>query len=154
MDEFNKQTIRDIDVHGKTILVHAELDAPLDQKTHSVTSNFRINASLPTIEYLKKEDCKIILISKLGRPAGKVDPGLSLRPVAETLSKLLGQEVGFVSDCVGPEVKKAAQLMKGGDVLVLENLRFHPEEKANDKNFAKKIATDTGAEVFVADCFA
>jgi phosphoglycerate kinase len=151
---FHKKTIEDIDVHGKTVLLHAELDAPLNDAGTVVTSDFRIKSALKTIRYLQERDCKVVLISKLGRPDGKVDPKQSLKPVAQTLGGLLGQDVLFVEDCIGDDVKKAAAAMQPRDVIMLENLRFHPEEEANDEGFARAIAEAVGAEVFVQDCFA
>lgn len=151
---FTKKTVKDVDIDGKTILMHGELDAPLNSEGTEVTSDFRIKASVPTIKYLQKHGCKIVLISKLGRPDGKVDPKQSLKPVADRLSDLLDDEVVFVNDCVGEEVKNATSQMQPGQVVVLENLRFHPEEEEDDATFAQRMADDTGAEVFVQDCFA
>src|SRR3954468_8615310 len=124
---FAKKTVRDIDVRGKTVILHGEFDAPLNQSGSEVTSDFRVRATIPTIKYLQEQDCKIILISKLGRPDGKVDPKQSLKPVAKCLSKLLDQAVPFVPDCIGDAVKQAAAGLKPGGLVMLENLRFHPE---------------------------
>lgn len=151
---FNKKTIKDIDLSGKCIILHGEFDAPLDQSGAKVTSDFRVASAIPTIQYLQKHDCKIILISKLGRPDGRVDPKQSLKPVAKCLADLMHQDVGFVADCVGEAVKKAAAELQPKGLLMLENLRFHPEEEADDEDFAKQIVADTGAELFVQDCFA
>ncbi len=151
---FSKKTIRDIDLHTKTVLLHAELDAPLSEDGRTVTSDFRLKSSLPTIQALLAEDCKIIIISKLGRPGGVPNLKMSLFPVAARLEKLLKQEVTFVTDCVGEKVQKAAARLKPGHIILLENLRFHPEEEENDDQFARTLAQDTGAEVFVQDCFA
>lgn len=151
---FHKQTVRDIDLEGKTVLLHAELDAPLDSSGQKVTSDFRIKGSSPTIKYLQEQNCKIILISKLGRPNGKVNAKMSLAPVAKRLSTILDQKVGFVNDCVGPAVIAAAQELLPKHIILLENLRFHFEEEANDETFARAIVKDTGAEIFVQDCFA
>lgn len=151
---FWKKTVRDYDVAGKRVIVHAELDAPLSKDGHTVTSDYRIKSSLPTIQYLQDQGCKIILISKLGRPDGVVAPSMSLEPVAKTLSELLGQHVSFVHDCVGEEVSKAADAMQARDVIMLENLRFHPEEEANDETFAHAIVDSASGEIFVNDCFA
>jgi 3-phosphoglycerate kinase len=151
---FAKKTIRNIELDGKTVLLHAELDAPLNADGSKVTSDFRILSSLPTIQALLDKNCKVILISKLGRPGGKPNLKMSLFPVAVRLEKLLKQEVTFVPDCVGEPVRKAVARMNPGQVLLLENLRFHAEEEQNDEQFAKALATDTGAEVFVQDCFA
>jgi len=151
---FTKKTIHDIDLKGKKVILHGEFDAPLTEDGKHVTSDFRIASALPSIKYLQEQDCKIVLISKLGRPEGKVDPRQSLAPVAQKLAELLDHEVPFVSDCVGPEVREACQKLQAGQVVMLENLRFHPEEETNDKAFAQQIVDDTGAEVFVYDCFA
>lgn len=151
---FTKKTIRDIDVKGKTVLVHGEFDAPLTASGSKVTSDYRIASAIPTIKYLQQQGCKIVLISKLGRPDGRVDPAQSLRPVAASLSKLLGQNVSFVDDCVGEAVKQACANLRPRGLVMLENLRFHPEEEKNDRTFAKQITTDTQADVFVQDCFA
>lgn len=151
---FSKKTIRDVNVQGKTVILHGEFDAPLNQSGSRVTSDYRIASAISTIKYLQERDCKIILISKLGRPDGKVDPRQSLRPVAACLSELLGKDVLFVPDCVGQAVKDAASSLRPRGIIMLENLRFHPEEEQNDLNFAKQIVEDTSAELFVQDCFA
>jgi phosphoglycerate kinase len=150
---FSKKTIRDIDLQGKTVLLHAELDAPLNQDGTAVTSDYRVQSSLPTIKALIEQQCKIVVISKLGRPEGKPNPAMSLRAVGKKLSELLSKDVAFVGDCIGDSVKAASAKLQPGDVLLLENLRFHPEEEANDEGFAKAMAEATGAEVFVQDCF-
>src|SRR6478672_753049 len=141
---FTKKTVRDIDVRGKRVILSGELDAPLTEDGKSVTSDFRVASFIPTIKYLQEQGCKIILAGKNGRPEGKVVPALSLRPVADCLSELLGQEVRFVAECVGHEVQEAAAALQPGELLMLENLRFHPEEEANDDEFAKAIVADTG----------
>jgi len=151
---FTKKTIRDIDLHDKTVIVHGELDAPLNAAGTAVTSDFRVKCSVPTIQYLQDQNCKIILISKLGRPDGTVDPAQSLKPVADCLAAILKQDIRFVSDCVGDEVKQAVQNLEPRGLVMLENLRFHPEEEKNSEEFARQIVADTGAEVFVQDCFA
>lgn len=151
---FSKKTVRDFDLDGKTVLLHAELDAPLSEDGEEVTSDFRIKSSLPTIQLLLDKKCRVILISKLGRPGGKPNPKMSLWPVAKRLQKLINQPVSFAPDCIGEKVKTAASKLKPGEVLLLENLRFHPEEEQNDHNFAHQIVKDTGAQIFVQDCFA
>ncbi len=151
---FAKKTVEDIDLKGKTVLLHAELDAPLADGGRAVASDFRIRCSLPTIQYLQKQGCKVVIISKLGRPDGRPDPKQSLKPVARRLGALLEQDVRFVEDCIGQPVQEAASAMQAGDVIVLENLRFHPEEEANDEAFARDIVQASRAEVFVQDCFA
>ena len=151
---FAKKTIQDVDVQNKIVLVHGEFDAPLSDDGLKVTSDFRIASCVPTIQYLQERGCRVVLISKLGRPEGIINARMSLRPVAECLAKLMDQEVGFVTDCIGDEVKEACGRLQPGQLLMLENLRFHAEEEQNDINFARRIATDTGAEVFIDDCFA
>lgn len=151
---FTKKTVRDIDVRGKRIILHGEFDAPLTEDGSAVTSDYRVASAIPTIKYLQEQECKVILISKLGRPEGKVNPQMSLKPVAACLSGLIGQDVQFISDCVGEDVKKAADALQPGGLIMLENLRFHPEEGENSEDFARRIVSDTGGEVFVQDCFA
>ncbi|MCU0652297.1 MAG: phosphoglycerate kinase [Candidatus Omnitrophica bacterium] len=146
----NKLTIKDLDLKDKTILMRADFNVPQDAEL-KITDDTRIKATLPTIKYiLEKGAKKLILISHLGRPDGKVVAKYSLKPVAERLSNLLGQPVKFLNDCVGDSVKKdiAASAER---IILLENLRFHAEEEANDVNFAKQLATL--AEIFVNDAF-
>ena len=147
---FWKKTIRDINLRGKRVLVRADYNVPLDEKGH-ITDDYRIKKSLPTIQYLLGQGCSVIVCSHLGRPEGKQDDRYSLQPVAARLEKLLGSRVHFTFDCVGPIVREAAHSLPGGEVLLLENLRFHPEEEANDAEFAKELAGL--AEVFVQDGF-
>ena len=142
-----KKTARDIDVAGKRVLVRADLNVPLDDG--QVGDDTRIRESLPTIEYLIGKGAKVIVCSHLGRPKG-VDPALSLAPVAGRMSNLLGREVLFAEDCVGPVATAAVEAMNG-HVLLLENLRFHPEEEKNDPAFAAQLASL--ADVFVNDAF-
>ncbi len=151
---FTKKTVHDIDVRGKRVILHGEFDAPLSEDGKKVTSDYRVASAIPTIKYLQEQDCKIVLISKLGRPEGKVDPKMSLKPVADCLAELLHEDVQFVSDCVGEEVKKAADALQPKQLLMLENLRFHKEEEENSEDFARQIVADSGGEVFVQDCFA
>jgi phosphoglycerate kinase len=146
---FTKQTIRDIDLTGKTVLLRADYNVPVSDG--KITDDYRIRQSLPTIEYLLKHNVKLIICSHLGRPKGKVVPEMSLFPVAKHLKTLLKRDVEFVPDCVGERVQKAAAGLKPGQVLLLENVRFHPEEEANDQNFAKQLAGL--ADVFVQDAF-
>jgi 3-phosphoglycerate kinase len=151
---FSKKTVRDIDVRGKKVILHGELDAPLTEDGKKVTSDFRLASNIGTIKYLQEQDCRIVLIGKQGRPDGKVDPKQSLKAAAECLTELLGQEVKFVPECIGDEVKKAADALGSGELLMLENLRFHPEEEENSEDFARKIVEATGAEVMIQDDFA
>ena len=145
----NKKTIRDIDVQGKRVLVRVDFNVPL--KDGAVADDTRIRAALPTLEYLLEHGAALILCSHLGRPKGKVVPELKMDPVAERLSDLLGVPVTKLDDCVGPEVEAKAAAMQPGDVILLENTRFHPEEKANDPGFARQLAGL--AEVYVDDAF-
>jgi phosphoglycerate kinase len=151
---FTKQTIRNINIKGKTVLLRAELDAPLSADGKKVTSDFRLLNNLPTIKALLKAECKIVVIGKLGRPGGVPNPSMSLKPVAERLEKLLGHPVGFVHDCIGFEVAKVTGALKPGQIVVLENIRFYPGEDNNDEQFAKSLAEDSNAQVFIQDCFA
>lgn len=142
-----KKTVRDVEVAGKRVLVRADLNVPLENG--QITDDTRIKESLPTIEYLLGKGAKVIVCSHLGRPKG-VDPALSLAPVAGRMSNLLGQEVLFAEDCVGPVANDAVEAM-GNHVLLLENLRFHAEEEKNDRAFAEQLASL--ADVFVNDAF-
>jgi 3-phosphoglycerate kinase len=146
---FTKQTIRDIDVHGKTVLLRADYNVPL--KDGKITDDYRIQQSLPTVQYLLEHGAKLIICSHLGRPDGKPDPSASLFPVAKQLQKLLDRPVEFATDCIGEKATRPASKLKSGEVLLLENLRFHAEEEANDSEFAKQLASL--AEVFVQDGF-
>ena len=151
---FTKQTIRDINLDGKTVLLRAELDAPLSEDGSKVVSDFRLKSNLPTIKALLEANCRIIIIGKQGRPAGKVNLKMSLFAVAAKLEKLLNHEITFVTDCIGDPVRKAAAKLEQGQIILLENLRFHPEEDENDEKFAQAIVDDSGAEIFVQDGFA
>ncbi len=144
-----KKTVRDIDVSGRRVLLRVDFNVPL--KDGTVADDMRIRAALPTIHYMLERGARVILCSHLGRPKGKPDPDLSLKPVADHLAKLLGKPVAFAQDCVGPEAEHAAAALGEGDVLLLENTRFHPEEKQNDKGFARALASL--AEVYVNDAF-
>lgn len=146
---FNKKSVRDIDVKGKKVLVRVDFNVPI--KDSVVQDDTRIRAALPTIEYLLEQGAAVILFSHLGRPKGGPDPKYSMKPVAEYLSKLMGKPVAFAEDCVGEPAEKAAASLKPGDVLVLENTRFHPEEEKNDLDLAKKMAAL--ADVYVNDAF-
>jgi phosphoglycerate kinase len=146
---FNKKTIRDIDLKGKKVLVRVDFNVPL--KDGVVGDDTRITAALPTIKYLLEQPAAVILCSHLGRPKDGPDPKLSLKPVADHLSKLLGKPVKFASDCIGEPAKTAAAALKPGEVLVLENTRFHPEEEKNGQDMAMQLASL--ADVFVNDAF-
>src|SRR4030042_1350849 len=147
----NKKSVRDIDVGGKRVPVRVDLNVPLDEETGVITDYTRIRAVLPTIEYLIDKRARVILCSHLGRPDGKVVENLRLTQVAEQLSKLLKKNVAMASDCVGADVEKAASKLKEGDVLLLENLRFHAEEEKNDLQFAQSLSTL--ADIYVNDAF-
>ncbi len=144
-----KLTIQDLDLKGKRVFVRVDFNVPI--KGSKVTDDLRIREALPTIRYGMDQGAILILASHLGRPKGKPKPEFSLAPVAERLSELLGRKVLFAADCVGPEVEKAVSSAKPGDVILLENLRFHPEEEANDPGFAKQLAMLT--PVYVNDAF-
>lgn len=146
----SKKTIRDIDVGGKKVLVRVDFNVPLDPKTKAIADDIRIRESLPTIKYLLDNKAAVILCSHLGRPKGR-DKDSSLAPVARRLSQLLGREVAMAEDCIGPEVEKQAAALKDGQVLLLENLRYHAEEEKNDRAFAQALARL--ADVFVNDAF-
>ena len=144
-----KKTVRDISVKGKRVLVRVDFNVPL--KNGEVADDTRIRAVLPTIRYLLERGAAVILMSHLGRPKGLVQEDLRLDPVGRRLSELLGQEVVKVDDCVGPEVERATKSLQPGQVLLLENLRFHPEEEENDQGFARQLASL--ADVYVNDAF-
>lgn len=146
---FTKKTIRDTDLHGKTVLLRADFNVPI--KDGKVIGDYRLQQTLPTIRALQDADAKIVVCSHLGRPNGKPDKQFSMEPVARRLSEILGQEVEFVDDCVGEKVQQAAKNLAPKKILLLENLRFHPEEEANDEDFAAELANP--AEVFVQDAF-
>ena len=146
---FSKQTIEDYDLTGKTVLLRADYNVPVEDG--KITDDYRITQSLPTINYLLKQHVKLIICSHLGRPKGPKDLDASLFPVAKRLQQLLDRPVEFATDCVGEPAAKAAKNLKPGDVLLLENLRFHPEEEANDDAFAAQLASL--ADVFVQDGF-
>jgi phosphoglycerate kinase len=147
----NKKTVTDIEVSGKRVLVRVDFNVPLDIESGTITDDTRIRAALPTINYLRENQAKIILCSHLGRPKGKVVKELRLDPVVKRLSGYLGQEVKTASDCVGDEIAKMAGELKEGEVLLLENIRFHPEEEQNDPSFARSLARL--ADIFVNDAF-
>lgn len=149
-DIFNKLTIEDLDIKGKRVFIRADFNVPIDENL-IITDDRRIRSTLPTINYAIDEGAKVILSSHLGRPKGKVDPKFSLAPVAKRLQRLLNKEVIFAPDCIGSQVENLVAKMNNGDVLLLENLRFHPEEEKNDEEFARSLAKL--ADVYVNDAF-
>ncbi len=146
----NKKTIRDVAVARKRALVRVDFNVPLDAEQH-ITDDTRIRASLPTIQYLLENGAAVILMSHLGRPKGEVKKKYSLAPAAQRLSELLGRPVQMAPDCIGLEVQSQAQTLRPGQILLLENLRFHKEEEKNDPEFAKQLASL--GEVYVNDAF-
>jgi len=146
----NRKTIRDIDVSSKRVLVRVDYNVPLDD-SGSIADDLRIRASLPTLRNLRERHAKLVVMSHLGRPKGAVNPAMSLKPVAERLSQLLETGVVMAPDCIGSDVRNLAEAMKPGDILLLENLRFHPGETKNDRVFASELASL--GELFVNDAF-
>lgn len=145
----NKLTLKDLQLENRRVLVRVDFNVPL--KEGNVTDNTRIRASLPTIHYLLEHGARVILMSHLGRPKGRVNDELRLDPVAGELEALLGKPVKKMDDCIGPAAEEAAANLKPGEVLLLENLRFYPEEEKNDPEFAKKLAAL--ADIYVNDAF-
>ncbi|MEA3442809.1 MAG: phosphoglycerate kinase [Chloroflexota bacterium] len=146
-----KKSIGDIDVEGKRVLVRVDFNVPLDINTGCISDDSRIRASLPTIEYLVNHKARVVLCSHLGRPHGKVVEGLRLKPIAEHLSQLINLPVKTVNECIGEKVENEVKKLKEGEILFLENLRFHPEEEANDPAFAQDLAKL--ADIYVNDAF-
>jgi len=145
-----KLTIKNVDLKGKRLLMRVDYNVPLDEN-QQITDDKRIRATLPTIQYALEQDAKIILMSHLGRPKGNVVPEISLKPAAERLGDLLKKTVAFAPDCIGPEVEKMIDGLSGGDILLLENVRFHKEETDNDPEFAKSLARL--GDVYANDAF-
>lgn len=146
----NKKTVKDIDLKAKKVFVRCDFNVPMDKK-QNITDNTRIVAALPTIKYLLEQNCKIVLASHLGRPKGEVKPEFSLAPVAKELSRLLSKEVIMAKDVIGEDAISKASNLKEGEIMLLENVRFHREETDNNPEFAKKLASM--AEIFVNDAF-
>jgi phosphoglycerate kinase len=149
MPVFDKKTVKDVDVRGKRVLVRVDFNVPLSDGL--VTDDTRVRAALPTLRYLVDHGARVIVMSHLGRPSGAPDPQYSLRPVRRLLQRLLGRNVVFVDDIVGPEAHEAAERMVDGEIIMLENVRFDPGEKTNDPEFAQKLASL--ADIYVNDAF-
>jgi len=146
---FNKKSVVDIDVKNKRVLVRVDYNVPI--KDGKVGDDTRIRAAMPTLDYLLQHGAAVILCSHLGRPKGGPDPKFSLKPVADYLAQLMGKPVAFASDCIGPVAEAAAKALRPGEVLLLENTRFHPEEEKNDPEMARKLASL--ADIYVNDAF-
>jgi phosphoglycerate kinase len=146
----NKKTLEDFEINGQRVLVRVDFNVPIDQDGR-ITDDTRIRAALPTIHYLLDRGAKVVLVSHLGRPKGKVDKKYSLSPAAKRLSELVGKSVILADDCVGNSAQKAVDAMVSGDIVMLENVRFYAEEEKNDPNFAKKLAKL--ADIFINDAF-
>ena len=146
---FDKKTVKDVDVRGKRVLVRVDFNVPLSEGT--VTDDTRVRAALPTLRYLVDHGARVIVMSHLGRPKGAPDPQFSLRPVRRVLQRLLGRNVVFVDDIVGPEAHDAVERMVDGEIIMLENVRFEPGEKTNDPEFARALASL--ADIYVNDAF-
>ncbi|HNY00707.1 MAG TPA: phosphoglycerate kinase [Oscillospiraceae bacterium] len=148
---YNKKTVRDADLQGKKVLLRCDFNVPQDKETGEITSDKRIVAAIPTIRYLLEHGAAVIACSHLGKPKGEWKPGLSLAPVAKRLSELLGMEVIFAADIIGPDAKAKAAALKPGQLLLLENLRFDIREEKNGADFARELAGM--ADLFVSDAF-
>ncbi|NTV12833.1 MAG: phosphoglycerate kinase [Desulfobulbaceae bacterium] len=145
------KNIRDLDINGKKLLIRVDFNVPLDEHGN-ITDDIRIRGVLPTINHALDENAKVIIISHMGRPKGQRVEKFSMAPAAKRLSRLIGKEVKLAPDCIGPEVKALVAAMQPGEVIMLENLRFHPEEQANDENFSRELAGL--ADVYINDAFA
>lgn len=150
---FPYKTVRDVDVRNQNILMRVDYNVPIDKKTGEIADDFRIEKSIETIKFLLQRGAKLVLISHLGRPNGQKNAQLSLKKIAQNLSEKLGQKVKFIDDCIGDKVYLATKKMAAGDVVLLENLRFYAEEEKNDRDFAKSLAHDSHAKIFVQDGF-
>ncbi|MEA1958982.1 MAG: phosphoglycerate kinase, partial [Chloroflexota bacterium] len=147
----NKKTIRDIDVADKKALVRVDLNVPQSSDTGAISADTKIKAIIPTLQFLIDGRARVILCSHLGRPKGKVIESMRLAPVAQRLSEIIGRPVATTGDCIGEEVERAASVLGDGDILLLENLRFHAEEESNDLDFARALANL--AEIYINDAF-
>ena len=151
MSNYNKKAVTDIPVSGKKVLLRCDFNVPMDKDTGEITDEGRITASIPTIEYLLENGAAVIACSHLGRPKGEWKPEFSLVPVAKSLSKHLGKPVKMAKDVIGDDAAKLASTLGSGEIMLLENLRYHKEEEKNDADFAKKLADM--ADIFVSDAF-
>ena len=149
--KYNKKSVKDIDISGKKVLVRCDFNVPQSKETGEITDDNRIRESLPTIKYLIEGGAKVILCSHLGRPKGEFNPKFSLAPVAKRLSELLGCEVAMAADVIGEDARSKAAALKAGQVMLIENVRFHAEEEKNDPAFSKELASL--AEIYVNDAF-
>src|SRR5512144_2159272 len=149
-DVLSKLSIDELQIKGKRVFIRADFNVPLDDNLR-ITDDGRIRSTLPTINYAIDEGAKVILASHLGRPKGKPEPRFSLAPVAKRLHRLLDKEVVFAPDCIGPQVESLVAKMKDGDVVLLENLRYHAEEEKNEEGFARSLAKL--ADFFINDAF-
>ena len=145
-----KLSIDQLSMHGKNVLVRVDFNVPLDDDLN-VRDDFRIRAALPTIQKIIAEGGRVVLCSHLGRPKGKRVDTMSLKPVAEQLGQLLGKPVAFAPDCIGPEVARLKKSLQNGEVLLLENLRYHPEEEANESEFSRSLAEN--CDLYINDAF-
>ncbi len=145
------KNIRDLDIKGKKLLIRVDFNVPLDEHGN-ITDDIRIRGVLPTINYALDENARVIIISHMGRPKGRRVEEFSMAPAAKRLSRLIGKDVKLADDCIGPEVQAMVAAMQPGEVIMLENLRFHPEEQANDENFSRELAAL--ADVYINDAFA
>ena len=151
---YNKKTVKDVDVRGKKVLLRCDFNVPQDKETGAITSDKRIVAALPTIQYLLEQGAAVIACSHLGKPKGEWKEKLTLAPVAKRLSELLGKDVIFAKDIIGDDAKAKAAALKGGEIMLLENLRFDIREEKNGADFAKELADLAGADgVYVSDAF-
>src|SRR5271169_6108229 len=146
----NKLSIRDLDMKGHRVFIRVDFNVPLD--AGKVGDDTRIRETLPTLKLAMDRGARLVLASHLGRPKGKVDPKYSLAPVAAKLSEMLGKPVAFAADCVGPDAEAKSKALRNGEVLLLENVRYHPQEEANDAEFSKQLALLCD-QIFVCDAF-
>ena len=145
-----KLSIRDLQMTGQRVFIRVDFNVPLEGG--KVTEDTRIRETIPTLKFAMERGARLVLASHLGRPKGKPDPKYTLKPVAARLAELLGKPVDFASDCVGPDAEAKSRALKDGDVLLLENVRYHPEEEANDENFSRQLAALCD-QLFVCDAF-